>query len=865
MKIFNDKQKVARKLLVAFLCIAMVSVGQVPASASGATLDVANTALNFNEVGGVIQADGIGSGSLDIGADLTSSNHNTILSYSDVLSGVDAKVTFLNSTGLTRIDKFDDATSDPGENRFINTDITWDASNQDRFVEFKVEFLVSGTNNPVTLQNLKVSAYDIDNAQTYSITNATSYELATQTVIRESRVGASTLEFFTSNLGTSGSVGSAPLARSSFSQGRVTTNFDSVSTFNFRFGLSKERSGTAGASYSLDFGPGLSWGTGVTGGVRAIDVPVNRLFSAAPVPSDMVIFDANGGTGSMANQRATAATALTANSFSRTGFTFGGWTTTANGTVAAYADGASFPFTAGTATVALFALWVASPGPSSTVVFDANGGSGAMSAQVASTATSLTANTFVRAGHSFAGWNTAADGSGTAYADGATFPFASSATLFAQWTVIPSVASTVTFDANGGSGTMTAQVASTATSLTANTFVRAGHVFAGWNTAADGSGSAYADGASFPFSSNATLFAQWEEVTGVNLFSGPILMSDSIIPEQRLTEVVVEGKRLDRIISASVNKSAVNVRRISATAIGLTFPALPVGVYNVAYALTSGGTMTHTAGLRVVPLPDARVLFDANGGTGVMPAQAASTATNLAANTFARAGHVFAGWNTAANGSGIAYADRASFPFAAGASSTTLFAQWTVAPAPRSTVTFAANGGSGVMAAQVASSATNLNSNTFVRTGHVFAGWNTLANGSGTSYADGASFPFASSETLYAQWTVVPVTNPGTRFNAQMLFANYRGDRNPVTSRDRAAITAFISQYKGIVDVRCVGSTSGIPAKKTDPALARARAVNACDIVKALVPNARITIETSTGKGIGQRFRSVTIFISGTN
>ena len=112
-----------------------------------------------------------------------------------------------------------------------------------------------------------------------------------------------------------------------------------------------------------------------------------------------------------------------------------------------------------------------------------------------------------------------------------------------------------------------------------------------------------------------------------------------------------------------------------------------------------------------------------------------------------------------------------------------------------------------------------------------------------------------------------PSANPGTGvpFEAQRLFANYRGDRGPVIARDRAAITAFINQYKGITTVRCVGSTSGVPAKSTDPALAQARAKNACDIVKRLVPNATISLETSTGKGIGQRFRSVTIFISGTN
>ena len=78
--------------------------------------------------------------------------------------------------------------------------------------------------------------------------------------------------------------------------------------------------------------------------------------------------------------------------------------------------------------------------PSSTVTFDPNNGSGAMAAQTASSATKLSANAFTRTGYSFAGWNTAANGSGTAYSDGADYPFSSSTTLYAQWT--PVLAST---------------------------------------------------------------------------------------------------------------------------------------------------------------------------------------------------------------------------------------------------------------------------------------------------------------------------------------------------------------------------------------------------------------------------------------
>jgi uncharacterized repeat protein (TIGR02543 family) len=61
------------------------------------------------------------------------------------------------------------------------------------------------------------------------------------------------------------------------------------------------------------------------------------------------------------------------------------------------------------------------------------------------------------------------------------------------------------------------------------------------------------------------------------------------------------------------------------------------------------------------------------------------------------------------------------------------------------------------MANETASAPTNLTTNTFTRTGYTFAGWNTVANGSGTAYADGASYPFTASATLYAQWSTVAI------------------------------------------------------------------------------------------------------------
>ena len=66
------------------------------------------------------------------------------------------------------------------------------------------------------------------------------------------------------------------------------------------------------------------------------------------------------------------------------------------------------------------------------------------------------------------------------------------------------------------------------------------------------------------------------------------------------------------------------------------------------------------------------VKFDANGGAGFMDDQTFTTVAALRENRFTRTGYNFAGWNTKADGSGIAYSDKANYV----GSDITLFAQW---------------------------------------------------------------------------------------------------------------------------------------------------------------------------------------------
>jgi outer membrane protein OmpA-like peptidoglycan-associated protein len=67
----------------------------------------------------------------------------------------------------------------------------------------------------------------------------------------------------------------------------------------------------------------------------------------------------------------------------------------------------------------------------------------------------------------------------------------------------------VTFNPNNGSGSMSPQDSDTNTALAKNTFTRSSYTFTGWTTNADGTGTSYSDEATFDFSTDLILHAQW--------------------------------------------------------------------------------------------------------------------------------------------------------------------------------------------------------------------------------------------------------------------------------------------------------------------------------------------------------------------
>jgi uncharacterized repeat protein (TIGR02543 family) len=200
----------------------------------------------------------------------------------------------------------------------------------------------------------------------------------------------------------------------------------------------------------------------------------------------------------------------------RTGYAFAGWNTQANGSGTTYVAGNTF--TMGTANVTLYAKWSAVY----SVSYNGNGNTGGSaptdSANYLQGATVLVqsnSGNLARTGYAFSGWNTLADGSGTTYSAGNTFLMGTAnVTLYAQWTLTY----TVSYNGNNNTGgtvpvdSVGPYLSGATVTVLGNTgnLVRSGYSFSGWNTQANGSGTAYASGSTFTMGSgNVTLFAQW--------------------------------------------------------------------------------------------------------------------------------------------------------------------------------------------------------------------------------------------------------------------------------------------------------------------------------------------------------------------
>ena len=165
--------------------------------------------------------------------------------------------------------------------------------------------------------------------------------------------------------------------------------------------------------------------------------------------------------------------------------------------ISQYVKGDSFT---GNANKTIYAGWYAQ---GYTISYNSNGGTGSMASDVVKTGGTATikANEFTKKGYTFAGWTTKNDGtddgynwtgwSGTwNYVDGQYGIANKTLKLYARWTP---KSYTISYNSNGGTGTMTSDTVSTGGSVTikGNTFKRTGYKFVGWTTKSDGTDDGY--------------------------------------------------------------------------------------------------------------------------------------------------------------------------------------------------------------------------------------------------------------------------------------------------------------------------------------------------------------------------------------
>ncbi len=229
-----------------------------------------------------------------------------------------------------------------------------------------------------------------------------------------------------------------------------------------------------------------------------------------------VTYNANGADSGAApaNQTKTYGVDLTlatnTGSLAKAGNTFDGWNTQQDGNGTNYAAGGTY---SGNAALTLYAKWTANTYP---VTYNANGAdSGAAPANQTKTyGVDLTLATnsggLVKNGYTFAGWNTATDGSGTSYAAGGTYSGNAALALYAKWAAI---AYPLSYNGNGDTGgtqVPTVQVPyNTAAIVAANTFTKTCNTFVNWKDT--GAGTTYAPNDSITMNSTSgiILTAQW--------------------------------------------------------------------------------------------------------------------------------------------------------------------------------------------------------------------------------------------------------------------------------------------------------------------------------------------------------------------
>ena len=262
--------------------------------------------------------------------------------------------------------------------------------------------------------------------------------------------------------------------------------------------------------------PTLLDGTSKTSNPVSIEVNgTMELIAKATLTKYEVSFKANGSdvSGSMSNQKCVCHTefTLSRNEFSRTGYTFAGWNTRADGLGTSYEDGARVEnLTLDGSTAVLYAQWQPI---TYKVYFDGNHGDGTMKPMTLDydKEYALSKCAYSLEDAMFTGWNTSRDGSGTTYGDSDVVLNLRSnqgdyVVLYAQWQEEEPRAYVVSFDSAGGSEIEDLLVAAGEPATQPADPTRSGYTFKGWLL------DALAYDFKTPVTADITLTASWEKI-----------------------------------------------------------------------------------------------------------------------------------------------------------------------------------------------------------------------------------------------------------------------------------------------------------------------------------------------------------------
>lgn len=283
-----------------------------------------------------------------------------------------------------------------------------------------------------------------------------------------------------------------------------------------------------------------------------------------------------------------------------------------------------------------------------------------------------TSREFSRPGYTFAGWNTQPNGSGDQYNAGETLTMNGNVTLYAQW--VPKDKVTINYVALSGGTVEPGHEYLNPDLDDAKGSVakaKAGYVFGGWYDNEACSDRPVGENERF---TPTRPDSGWAD--GTTYYAKFVAERTAYTVNHYKVNAAHTAATLDNAENLNATTDAV-VEATAQTIPGYTYQPLfdENGMKTVASGTVAGdGSLV----LNLYYTPDADALaYHANGGQGTMAATEGVTdqVVEVAANGFERAGYAFVGWNTAADGSGQAYAAGAGYALTAGDDA--LFAQWT--------------------------------------------------------------------------------------------------------------------------------------------------------------------------------------------